>query len=335
MHFEEAKQNVLDALSEAENRSDGISEIVTSEEFAGSVGCKQRISGNKGKSEIEEITQESIDELRNKIESADDFYEMIHAISAILDNPYEETFRLGKEENKSPVPNILIWFLQHVEYLLEEGENISSVKLHDIVSGLAQELKTQKVLKEGTAAMGVYMMYHVEESKAYANTFITGIIENIDEVSDIYESDETNIEELVELNRKTYTYLEHGLPPVLAMIYYLQDDEFNPDKISDMHLSTSLDKARSFDPLSDIFKSFDKNIRNAISHGGDTFYRPNPIKEEILFRYRVENSKESKTLSFLEFKKHSVESFCSAIALYLIPLYFILFATKSSIESKL
>jgi hypothetical protein len=158
----------------------------------------------------------------------------------------------------------------------------------------------------------------------YGNTAVIEVKDLLETIQETDNASEFDIKELAEMYRRCGVYYETALPPILALIYELEEEEIELEKLRKMSLSNAVSKTRTFQPLKIFVEEFDTSIRNAVDHGGTSGYNPNPRREVVKFMYEIGNETVSKELSYEDFRENTLNVCYAAIALYGIPIYILL-----------
>lgn len=311
-------------------------ELLSSRELAGNLGLEQPLAKEASDAELESKIQDSLEELKASVEAAEDFADLVICWTEMLDTHYEPEIDLDRESAESPAPDSLMEWLSRVRVILEWLDDLSGRGFYDTSVAFVDELYNQKMLRSATITLVYYFTEDVEHGVRYVNRFMTGVLETVSKLSQFESSDDVDIRDLVEVYRKSATYYEFALPPMLVLIDHLEGEQDGLDyqKYASMRLSNSLSKLRSFEPLAEFAESYDTNIRNAVSHGGSSGHSINQIEETITFRYKVGDSVHTETMDFEEFRILVIEGVSGAIALFLLPFFIVLICTYYEIMEK-
>lgn len=332
--FEQAQENLLEVTTEVADHATEIAELLSSPGLAGDLGFTEPLTGDRSEAEVKQELTDSVNEFESAIESAEDFPDLVLSWSELMDSYYGIDVPLDDEQKGSPVPNSLIANLGRARGFLEQLGDAGGRDFYGTSVDFAQQLEQQRMLQESTMVIIAYFTHRMEDGMVYVNTFLTQVAETINELLKIAESDEVDVAQLVEMYRRCGTYYEHALPPILALISYLEDEEVDLDTISSMTLANSLSRVQSFGPLAEFVEPFDSDIRNALSHGGRSGHSSNHVKESVTFRYEAGDSVQTKEMSFTEFKEQTVEASAGAISLFLLPFFTILLYSYVEIQRK-
>lgn len=331
MSFEEAQTNLLESIDLLNDQSSIFVQILSSEEFAGQLGLSEPLASNTTRSQIERKVKEVLNRAEKKIESAETHPELVLALAEVVDEFQETDVELKQEYENSDIPNSLIVNMWRSREFLEELGEITNIPFYDMTLAFAQDLEEQDQLKNAMVIFLDYFAQSSDDATGYINVFLTRVSQSIGEVLEISDNENFCVKELVEIYRDCGTYFEHALPPLLSIIYYLEEEQIEYDKISNMNLHDGVQRIQKFDPLADFGSNFDSDIRNSVSHGGDSGYKINNIKGSVIFRYRKGGSTETKELSHDQFKQHVIRSYASAVALFLLPAFLITFCMYTNV----
>lgn len=156
----------------------------------------------------------------------------------------------------------------------------------------------------------------------YGNTFQRELQRIVDDLGELSEAEDPDPGWLIGVYRPWGSLCETALPPVLAVLLFLFEDEIDFEKAEEMNFKDSIAKIREEPSLRPIGERLHVDLRNSLSHGGTARgYRPNPITEEITFWFERDSEEEQLTMSVDEFQEYVIETLSAVIALFVLPLY--------------
>lgn len=255
------------------------------------------------------------------VEEAENTAEILIRFGEIAGNYHDSEVQT---EEELPIPDVLLEGIISYNWVLE---TLSSESSHDFQGDsleFIQDLFQQEMLSYACRVIIAYFTAKQSVPINYANTVSSDLRHILEELVDTENPDEFEIHELAALYRRCGVYFETALPPMVALVYGLESEAKELEEIREMKLSNAISKVRSFPPLRAFVREFDSNIRNAVDHGCDSGYYPDPRREVIEFRYEIAGNIVSEEKTFSEFRKSTLESCYAAIGLFGMPIFILL-----------
>lgn len=207
---------------------------------------------------------------------------------------------------------------------LDELDELAQTDNHDELFEMVEELERQDMLSRASSLCFLLFVNDQDFLFKYGNTFYQELPELIDSLEDIVQNEEPQINKLISLYRSWGPLCETAIPPIMTLIYYLEDGEVHFDKSEEMNLNDSVDHIKNFSLLSQVGSQLNVNLRNAVSHGGkNAGYNHNPLTGEIKMWYLEGQERQDKSFSVEEFQQVVIETLAAVVTLFLVPLYLV------------
>lgn len=319
--FAEIQQALIESIDAIDADLDEVLREISPHELPGKMGYPDSpIEGYELNQLIEE-TSKLLRECRAEVADADTTADILIAFGQVADGFHEPDI---KPDDQFTVPNSI---LEGVAANSDFFDYLSQQSSHDFKTAAEEfviDLYSQDLLSTACRVMIAYFTFDEKLPINYGNTAMTDVIDLFETIQKTDDASEFEIRKLAEMYRRCGVYYETALPPFLALIYVLEQEEAELEKIRRMQLANAVSKVRNFSPLQVFVKEFDTNIRNAVEHGGTSGYNPNPRREVVEFVYEIGDETVSMELSYDEFRGNTLNVCYAAMALYVMPVYILL-----------
>lgn len=220
---------------------------------------------------------------------------------------------------------------QNLMPLLDSIDDIADTHYHDEFTEFADELWEQNYFSKISGLLLIYALSDVDSVFSFGNSYAQQVVPLWEELLEISENKNNHPRDLLRLYREWGGLAEDALPPVVAIIRFIENGEVDFEKVRNLSLSNCIQTIESFHLLPTIGRNLDANLRNSVSHGGPSGGpNINPVERKITFRYMDGDEVKTIKMSFAEFEEHTLQTLGAVIALFLFPIY--LLAVHSTIK---
>jgi hypothetical protein len=294
---------------------------ISPHELTGKMGYSDSPIAGYDLNQLTEKTANLLQECRREVEDANTTADLLIGFGLLTESYHEPDI---ESDDQFPVPDSILEGVvictRYLDYLSQQSSHDFKTAVEEFVL----ELYRQNLLATACRVMIAYFTSDENIPKNYANTGVTDTIDLFETLQKTDNASEFEIRELAGMYRRCSVYYETALPPFVALIDVLEQQEAELEKVQNMNLANAVSKVRNFPPLQVFVKQFDTNIRNAVDHGGKSSYNPDPRREMVEFMYEVGDKTASKELSYKEFRANTLNMCYGALALYWMPIYLLL-----------
>lgn len=291
-----------------------VTDVLSSPEQMGNLGLNNTILNNPQNEGAIDIIKKFGELLRESAETAEDYGELLDSIveDPLTTPPIENRFLLPPFSDKS---NIGDYLFRSLIYLLQGVDEKSDTTNELAFMSLVNSFEIQGCLNKHARLCLQVLQNDIE---IYSNDFrkISPLFEIL--VICKYDPKEDNWRQLL---RRAGPVLETALTPVVALIDYLNEDKFQPERVQEEYaFADKVQKVSEFEPLEEVINyPEDYTLRNAVSHGGSARLDYNKLKE----RWKVQTDNREYELSNSEFQERALRFAAASISLMTFPLYLV------------
>lgn len=316
------RENFRRMVSLIKENASGIASALRDDELVGQLGVQRPLAPEKSEGQIEEKIEKICMDVREEIDTTDELWQvMIHSARLIGLDDIVETEQ-EKPNVLKEMPDIFIYSLGILSSYAVYADEHASTSFQMIQEEILETLVDQRKLSDASYGVIKYWLEASSQEQAmfYFNTLITTARRTLNNLKAVSESSENEISDFVDLYREAGTIYEDALPVMTAFCKNLVNDSIDVERIDKMGIRDYKEQLMSFPRFRPYVEHYDVNIRNAVSHGGNTGVNPNYMTKTVIFRYRIGDEIEKKKMDFEQFRQKALRVASSSVSLLVLPI---------------
>lgn len=322
---QQKRENLQKIVTLIEENADKIASFLRDGETVGRLGIQKPVAPEKTKEELTEQIQSTCDDIRGDLEEADEVWQVI--VRFLNQSGFGEMVKVDRElsDEVEKIPDILIFSIVFLNSYVISADEYGGTNFQEVQTEFLEDLIEQGKLGDANSATIEYWLKagSKQQAVAYFNTLMTTARLVLSELKPEHESTEQNVSEFVDVYREASTIYEDVLPIVTAIYKSLENEDVIIENIERMGPRDCKRQLETFPPLAPYVEHYDIDIRNAVSHGGNSGVILNNMAGVVVFQYKEGEEQKEKQMDFDEFCKKTLRTTSASVSLLVLPLFLI------------